>query len=67
MPIQYAECMKSELDLFAKPAIQTNVIKSEEVAYRPISSIDNASVIEFVSLGHGDTYRDLSSIYLKLK
>lgn len=67
MPMQYAECMKSELDLFSKPAIQSNITKSEEVAYRPINSIENASVIEFVSLGHGFTYRDLSSIYIKLK
>lgn len=64
---KYTECMKSELDLFAKPAIQSNVIKTEEVAYKPIASLDNANVLEFVSLGHGDTYRDLSSIYLKIK
>lgn len=58
--------MKSELDLFVKPLIQTNILKSEEVAYKPISSLDHSSVLEFVSLGHGDTYRDLSSVYIKL-
>ncbi|XP_037911977.1 uncharacterized protein F54H12.2-like [Hermetia illucens] len=39
----------------------------KEVAYKPIASLDNSTVLEFVSLGHGDTYRDLSSIYLRLK
>lgn len=60
-------CMKSELDIFAKKPVQTNVLKTEEVAYKPLSSLDKASTIEFVSLGHGDTYRDLSSIYIRLK
>lgn len=59
--------MKSELDLFAKKPIQTNVLKTEEVAYKPLSSLEKASTIEFVSLGHGETYRDLSSIYIRLK
>lgn len=64
--MKYAECMKSELDLFVKPLIQTNVLKTEEVAYKPIASLDNSTLLEFVSLGHGDTYRDLSSAYIKL-
>lgn len=63
---KYVECMKSELDLFSVPAVQTNILKTEEVCYKPIATLDNSSVIEFVSLGHGDTYRDLSSIYLRL-
>lgn len=66
MPASYTECMKSELDLFVKPGIQSNILKTEEIAYKPISTLDNSSVLEFVSLGHGDTYRDLSSIYIKL-
>lgn len=65
MPIQ--ECVKSELDLFTSNVVQTSILKTEEVAYKPLSTLDNASVLEFVSVGHGDTYRDLSSIYLKLK
>lgn len=59
--------MKSELDLFAKKPVQTNVLKTEEVAYKPLSSLEKATTIEFLSLGHSDTYRDLSSIYLRLK
>lgn len=61
------ECMKSELDLFTTHPIQASVLKTEEVLYKPVASLDNSSVIEFVSLGHGDTYRDLSSVYLKLR
>lgn len=60
-------CMKSELDLFAKKPVQTNVLKTEEIAYKPLSSLEKATTIEFLSLGHSDTYRDLSSIYLRLK
>lgn len=58
--------MKTELDLFTSPPLQTNILKTEQIAYNPIASLDNASTIEFVSLGNGDTYRDLSSIYLRL-
>ena len=58
--------MKSELDLFESPPIQTSVIKTEEICYNPIASLDNSSTIEFVSLGNGETYRDLNSIYLRL-
>lgn len=60
------EYMKSELDLFVTPPLQTNIIKTEEVSLNPISSLDNSSTLEFVSVGSGDTYRDLSSIYLRL-
>lgn len=58
--------MKSELDLFESPPIQTSVIKTEEICYSPIASLDNSSTIEFISLGNGETYRDLNSIYLRL-
>lgn len=63
----FTECMKSELDLFQPPAIQTNILKSEEVAYKPITSLENQTSIEFACHGHGDTYLDLSSINLCLK
>jgi len=63
----FTECMKSELDLFQPPSIQTNILKNEEVAYKPITSLENQSVIEFACYGHADTYLDLSSINLCLK
>lgn len=62
------ECMKSELDIFATPIIQTSILKSEEISYSPLASIDNnPSNIEFISYGNGDTYRDLSSIHILIK
>jgi hypothetical protein len=63
----FIECAKSELDLFTAHPMQNSILKTEEVSYKPLASLDNSSVIEFSSLGHGDTYRDLSSLYLKLK
>lgn len=62
----YVECMSSQLDLFTTIPIQSNILKTEEISYKPITSILNNSIIEFSSLGHGDTYRDLSSIQLRL-
>lgn len=58
--------MKPELDLFVKPPVQTNILATQEIAYKPIASIQNSTVLEFISLGFGDSYRDLSSVYLKL-
>lgn len=58
--------MASQLDLFTNVPIQSNILKTEEISYKPVTSIANNSLIEFSSLGHGDTYRDLSSMHLKL-
>lgn len=63
----FIECMKSELDLFSPPSIQTNILKNEEVAYKPFTSLENQSTIEFACYGHGDAYLDLSSINLCMK
>lgn len=62
----HVECMSSQLDLFTNIPVQTNILKTEEICYKPVTSLSNNSVIEFQSLGHGDTYRDLSSAYLRL-
>jgi len=62
----HIECMKSELDLFEPHPTQSSILRTEEVSYNPIASLDSASSIEFVCLGNGDTYRDLSSVYLRL-
>lgn len=59
--------MKPELDIFARRSIQTGVLKREEVALKPLSALHQNSQIEFLSLSHADTYRDLSSIYLRLR
>lgn len=67
MTSKYQECMKSELDLFTVPRMQTSVLKTDEVAYKPLASLDNATSLEFLSVGSGDTYRDLSQVYIKLQ
>lgn len=65
--MSFIECMKSELDLFKPRNVQTSILKTEEICYKPLTSLDNQSVIEFACQGHGDTYLDLSSINLRLK
>ena len=63
-----AEHMLSSLDLFQpNPPVQTNILAKRLVSYKPISSLDNRSVIEFLIKDSGDAYKDLNSIYLKLK
>jgi hypothetical protein len=63
----FTECMKSELDLFRPRAIQTNILKTEEISYKPLTSLENQSVIEFMCHGSGETYIDLSSINIAVK
>lgn len=58
--------MKSELDLFQPTPIQASILRSEEVCYNPVNSLDSTNTLEYICLGHGDTYRDLSSICLRL-
>lgn len=65
--MSFIECMKSELDLFKPRHVQTSILKSEEIPYKPLTSLENQSVIEFSCQGHGDTYLDLSSVNLRLK
>ena len=61
------ECMKAELDLFTQRPIQSSILGTCEVVHKPIASLDNPSSIEFAILGRGDTYRDLSSVQLRLR
>lgn len=65
--MSYTECMKSELDLFARQPLQTNILKTEQVGYKPLTSLENPTTIEFACFGHGDAYFDLSSIMLRFK
>lgn len=63
-------CTKSELDLFSTQPIQSSITKTEEVGYKSIAPLENnkkPTSIEFVVPGQADTYKDLSSINLKLK
>lgn len=62
-----ATCMKSELDLFREKPLQSNILKTIEQQYKPINSLVNSNVIEFVSLSNAQNYRDMSSAFLRLR
>lgn len=47
------ECMNSSLDLFAKPPLQSNIQKTIQITYNPITSLENSSSIEFHIPSHG--------------
>lgn len=40
LKMSFTECMKSELDLFAQQPLQTNILKTEEVPYKPLTSLE---------------------------
>lgn len=65
--MDFKECAVSELDLFNGPLFQSQILKSEQVTHHPINSLTNCSTIEFESNGSGNSYRDLSNIFLHLK
>lgn len=57
---------KTELDIFATPPTQNSVEGGCTLCYRPISSLTDASPIEFVVSGGGDEYIDLAHTSLHL-
>jgi hypothetical protein len=61
------ECLKSGLDIFLKRSIQTSVLNSHTVTYKPLAPADNPAQIEFNCSGHSDFYVDLNSIRLLLR
>ncbi|XP_033222818.1 uncharacterized protein F54H12.2-like [Belonocnema kinseyi] len=61
------ECLKSELNLFSIPPIQTSIESSQWVHYKPVPSLTDYSPIEFVVPGHGDEYIDLAHTMLNFK
>ena len=60
-------CMPSSLDLFQRQQVQTSILKTEEIGYKPLTSLDSHSSIEFSVAGLNDTYLDLSSTTIRLK
>jgi hypothetical protein len=40
------ECLKSELDIFLMRSIQTSVVNSHTVTYKPIATADNPAELE---------------------
>lgn len=50
------ECMSSALDLFTKAPLQTNVMKTIQVVYTPITSLEGSNTIEFHIPSNGKLY-----------
>ena len=63
------ECKNSSLCIFDKVAVQTDIIKSNEVDYFPVTSISSGGPIEFHIPGNSEEYIDCNNInlYLKIK
>ena len=53
--------------VFLKRSIQTSVVNSHTVTYKPIARADNPAHLEFNCSGHGDFYIDLNSVLLLLR
>ena len=61
------ECLKSDLNIFLKLSIQTSVVNSHTIKYKPIAPADNPAQLEFNCSGHSDYYIDLNSVCLDLR
>jgi len=59
-----SEGLKSELDLFSVPLTQKSIESAGYVHYKPLSSLGDGSVIDFVVEGRGDSYIDLGDTIL---
>jgi hypothetical protein len=57
------EFLKSVLHIFLKRTIQTSVVNSHTVTYKPITPADNPAQLEFNCSGHSDYYIDLNSVF----
>lgn len=60
-------CLNPGLDLFERRPIDISILRTEEVSLKPLAALNASSQLEFLSLGKTDCYRDLSSIYLRLR
>jgi len=58
---------KIGLDIFLKRSIETSVVNSHTVTYKPIALTDNLAQLEFNCSGHSDYYKDLNSVRLLLR
>ena len=61
------ECLKSGLDIFLTRSIQTSIVNSHTVTYKPIVPADNPAQLECNCSGHSDFYIDLKSVRLLLR
>ncbi|GFW45069.1 uncharacterized protein TNCV_4513831 [Trichonephila clavipes] len=60
-------CTKSELDLFASAPIQLAIDRSSFVEVHPVASISDNNTIEFLISGLGESYFDLSHLFLHVQ
>jgi hypothetical protein len=51
--------VSTEFDIFASKPVQTSVLETVEVAYKPIASVDQTD-LEFLIPADNDTYIDLN-------
>lgn len=60
---------KTELDIFATPPTQNSIESGTTLCVRPISSLTDASPLEFLIPGSGEEYIDLAhtTLYLVAK
>ena len=61
------EFLKSGLDTFLKSSIQTSVVNSHTVKYKPIAPADNPAQLEFNCSCNSDYYIDFNSVRLLLR
>src|SRR5437868_7847556 len=64
---QSVEATKSELDLFCVPPTQVSIEGGKWVHYKPLSSVQDQSTMEFVVPGRGDEYVDMAHTMLYLQ
>ena len=62
-----SECGKAELGLFGVPPTQTEIESTQWIEHRPITTLSDSSPIEFVIIGSGEEYVDLSETYLQVR
>ena len=60
-------CTKSELSLFDQAPVQMAIDRSSFVEIHPVASISDNPTIEFLIPGLGESYYDLSHLYLKIQ
>ena len=61
------ECLKLGFDIFLKRSIQTCIVNSHTVTYKPIAPADIHAQLEFNCSSHSDYYIDLNSVRLLLR
>ncbi|GFW16220.1 uncharacterized protein TNCV_4263851 [Trichonephila clavipes] len=67
LKIEKCYCTQSELDLFTSAPIQFAIDRSSFVEVPPVASISDSNTIEFLISGLGESYFDLSNLFLHVQ